>query len=445
MIGNCETRKKKSFLKAGVTSLALIWVLLAGCQNTEQQTTTSDDSSSKAAQKDSSKSFEEQGYEFSEIRYYDGGINVVVVIKDSKEYYGTIDDSGNWLIEPTREFGNLEFHEGLDYASIPETREMRLSDDPKAKLWGFIDATGQWVIEPTYRSVKRFSSGVAIVTTVEEDRDDLSNKRRILIDKTGKELAELPSQTPDKVIIGTLEDSFKGDYVSSEYGFFDKLGHFTLPHFEESDSFHVVGDNIINHIEHNNYPDRLEITDLNGNLIKEIPSPEDGDIYELSFENVLVENGLFIVEYDNGISRLVDSNANTVLEGDSISMGYADTLAFVYSSTDNSSNGLTGIFYNLTGKEVAKVKNMVGSLYLGDRYFVEGNEYYKLIDIDANVLIDESKKITYVGVESNGYFDDSGLSRKLVQIEYRNDATDTKPNKALLNLETLQIIDLENL
>lgn len=440
--------------KVAASLLVISGALLTGCQDTGNEGKTSKGTSkTEASQKETKPTLEEQGFEIKTVLSYGENLNMVSLEKDGAEYVGTIDDNFHWLMEPTNEykFEELEFHDGLAAASIPETREMILAEDPEARLYGYINTKGEWVIEPIFRSANNFSNGVAVVSTIEEDRDDLSNSRTIVIDTKGKEVGELAEVGLEKLELydgDYFYGSYFGDYLYTTFGFFDKQGNYTEVYEEEPEdegSHFLVLDGKIIKEDADGY---ISIEGLDGSPIKTFDQTghfTTEDIEDLLDHNIFLASGDIVGGEGNAI---VDSNFNVLFQPDGFTLGLAKNLIFtgeLSGDPEDEAYTQSGDFFDYTGKKVFSVTNMVGAVY-GDKYFVKGKEYYQLVDINGKVLIDESKKITDTEAalfDEGG--DDNTPSKKLVRIEYRKNAKDAKPNQALLNVDTLKIVDYEGL
>lgn len=394
------------------------------------------------------KSLAEQGYSIVSVENFGDGVNVVYLEKDSETYVGTVDDDFNWLMEPTDKYEELVFHEGLAPVSIPEKREMILANDPNAKLWGFINAKGEWVIEPIYREVHPFSDGVAIVKTIEEDRDDFMHSRLIVINNKGEEIGELKSKFIHTEEIDSKEyvTFYKGGNAYAEGGFYDKKGNFTQMELG-LDEYIAFNDK---RFEIDGYDSSVVYAkNLKGEVLNTFKA-EDGEIRVPDAYNAnndilrhMVQNNVLLI-YGEEMNYLVDASSMSVLLRGKIETGLGEGLLFIEDSTDaesTESEAKTGTFFDYNGKKVATVRDMVGPL-LQDRYFVLGNEYYQLVDTNGNVLVDESQKITEVEVTNYDEYTENTY-KKVVRIKYREDANDTEPKEALLNVETLNIIRLD--
>jgi len=78
------------------------------------------------------------------------------------EYWGFIDTTGNWVIQP--EFAQISrcgFREGVAAVAI--------DDGGSHVVWGYIDIEGNWVIEPQFWSAQSFYNGFAIVDIFHDD------------------------------------------------------------------------------------------------------------------------------------------------------------------------------------------------------------------------------------------------------------------------------------
>jgi hypothetical protein len=445
--------------KVAAFAMLISSTLLAGCQtenagNASKKTLKTE--TSQEAQKESVKvSLKEQGYTIDTVISYGENINIVSLTKDGKEYAATIDDNFNWLMKPTDKysFGDLDFSDGLAIVSVPETREMILAEDPDAKLYGYINTKGEWVIEPLYRYANEFSNGVAVVSTVEEDRDDLSNSKTIIIDPDGNQIGELDSSGLDKLSLDDgdyFQGSFLGEYLYTTLGFFDKQGKYREVYEEAPEdsgdfsNFLVLDKKIIEVDDE----DHFNIRKLDGTLIK--TTDKTGTFTTENAEN-LIENNLLLVGGDivgGEGDAIVDSDLHVKFEPDGFDNGLAEDLIYIGESKkeiEDIGYANTGNFYDYSGEKVFSVTDMIGAVY-GDKYFRKGNEYFELVDVNGKVVIDESMKITDTEAV---IFDEGGEDntpyKNLVRIEYRENAEDSEPNEALLNVDTLEIKDIEDL
>lgn len=393
----------------------------------------------------------EQGFVIESINSYGENEHVVYIKKGNKEYIGVVDDSFKWIIEPTDKYEHLGFHDGLAAITTPETREMILVNNSKAVLYGFMNNKGDITIEPNYRYAYPFSDGVAIVQTIEEDRDDLMNSRWVVIDKRGNEIAQLtPSELYTKEWDKDKEvTSFIGGYAYANAGFYDKKGIFTPMDLSIKDYIVINGKRFENVKEENVV--EIVAKNLNGDEINRFKvEGENLDIVsidEVDYNTIqhLAKNNVILVNGENTRYLLDGASLNVLLRGN-IDTSLGEGLIFiedVASGAEENTDGKYGTFFDYNGNKVAAVTNMIGPL-LNDRYFTLGDEYYKLVDINGNVLIDEDRKITDVEVL---YYDDKTTNpyKHMIKIHYREDATDVDPNEALLNVETLEIKDTVDL
>lgn len=391
----------------------------------------------------------EQGYVITSVVSFGDNANVIYLEKDGVEYVGTVDDEFNWLMEPTDKYTELVFHEGLAPVSVPEEREMILANDPNAELWGFINAKGEWVVEPIYREVHPFSDGVAVVKTVEEDRDDFMHSRLIVINKKGEEVGELKSAYIHTEDIESSEyaTSFIGGNAYAEGGFYDKKGNFT-PMELGLDEYIAFNDKRFENDGRENsevYAKNLKGEVLNTFKVKDsirVPDAYNVDkdtIQHMAQNNVLLING-------EEMKYLVDASSMSLLLRGKIETGIGEGLLFIEDSTNTNSiddETKTGTFFDYNGKKVATVKDMVGPL-LQDRYFVLGNEYYELVDVNGNVLINESQKITEIEVVTYDEYTKDPF-KNVVKVKYREDANDIDPKEGLLNVKTQKLIQVNEL
>lgn len=404
-------------------------LLIAGCQDDNKKESTKKDT------QENKKTLVEQGFSIKSIRSFDDDINVVKLEKDGQEYIATINNDFEILMEPTDKYESLYFFEGL--AKVSEERG-------NGKFYGFIDAKGKEVIDPQYESADSFSDGLAVVTI--EDNG-------FAIDKNGKEVFEIkPTANMDVSEGEKIIDWFKGGYAYSVGGFFTKEGKYVQVDKDE-ENYIVINDKIFENkitadeAEYYGANTEILVKDFNGNVVNSFKT--DGTkLYlkdtSLSF-NVLKhlnENNAFIARGIHG-NMLIDASTMKVILED-FDSDIADGLLFKREDEDH--EDLTGTFYDYTGQKVYSVKDMTGGIIYNGKYFIEGKEYYKLIDTEGNVLIDEDKKIT--SISFSNYGDDVEQKRltkprKLAKIEFEDSTGAEK--EGLLNLDTLEIISLEEL
>lgn len=458
--------KLKQILRFGTVTL-LAGAILIGCEDDKSSDATDD--KNQTEEKATKKTLAELGYTFrneAEPFVFNDNIIFMDLEKDGKHYIAILNDKLELLVEPSDQYPHPDptyfwFSEGLAPYCKDETREMILAANSNAKLCGFIDTSGKEVIEMKYRTVSKFSNGLALAQTVEEDRDDLSNYRWIMIDKTGKELAEL--QIPE----GTQgEPLIKFGYAYSEAAFYTHDGKY-IDMKDPYLSYLVMNDKIIQNEENDNivaYGEnhKILVKDFEGNVLNTFTANDqkveiydfiqlsDGVIANLSNSNTLLAKV-------DGETVLIDlSTMKILLKG--ISYNYDDMdpnqYLFVPDAQNSNSNTVedgetektyTGTFYDYKGNKLFSVQNMVGNLLNGDRYFVRGNEYLKLVDSEGNVLIDEDQKIMEASDSYIYLYKEFTGIRKFVNIAYRENASDVEPKHAILNAETLEIINPNDL
>lgn len=402
---------------------------------------------------DNPPTFEEQGYSIVDIETFGSNANVVYLTKDGVSYVGTVNDKMEWLMEPTDEYQELTFHEGLAAVAVPEERDIILVQDSGAENWGFIDIHGKWVVQPIYRDVNDFSDGVAIVETIEEDRDDFGNSRIITIDTEGKEIGEIISSylAEDGVDQDLLPEAYFGGYAYTPRGFYDKKGNFTEME-ASTDHYIAVGGNIFQNGDYEN--PGIQLSNIKGEN-KGIFKNEDESINVYNYEELdayttkgLSTNNVALVKSENQ-SYLIDSSNLSILLRGNVTTGLGEGLLFIEErdnlEDDEVARAKDGSFYDMNGKKVGTVKGMVGPL-IGDRYFKQEKEYYTLVDLDGNILIDESAKITYVEVAEIDEFDEViNPYKNVTSIDYRRDADDIVQEEGLLNIKDLEITSYEDI
>ncbi len=133
----------------------------------------------------------------------------------SKEKWGYIDVSGNWVIQP-KLYDCGDFHEGLAFAK-----------PSKKEGYGFIDRSGQWVIKPKFLCAKDFHNGVALA----QSEAGLWG----IIDKNGNWVI-----SPQYASISPFDgDYFKVKTSQNKIGVIDRDGKWIIsPDFSEIESFH---------------------------------------------------------------------------------------------------------------------------------------------------------------------------------------------------------------
>jgi len=129
------------------------------------------------------------------------------VRKKGEEYYGFIDKTGQFIIEP-KFLSSSDFSEGLASATSQDGGK-----------YGYIDRTGNMVIETNYDLTYPFSDGLALVCS-----DVLSENTYGYIDKTGNYIIE-----PKFYGAESFSEGLARVYVKDKgEGFIDKTGEYVI-------------------------------------------------------------------------------------------------------------------------------------------------------------------------------------------------------------------------
>lgn len=453
-------------------------LLLAGCQDKNEAQKTSESevvqSGEETAEDVAQMRLAEQGFVIKSIdTFQNEDIILFELNRDGEEesYFAMMDENYDWIVTPTNEIKEMdyglpnqpEFDTVINEGETPHNLEDGLiafavkDDRPREDndlLWGFMNTKGEWVIKPQYRSIEPFHDGAAVVQTVEEDRDDLQNSRKIAIDINGKELFEIEEKhNIDESIVAF--DSFHNGYLKTSKGVYNKDGELFsldfLPDFKESEdeydeedsvelfkSYEIIGDKVVTIFDN-----KIKVFSLQGNLEKEFSYlPSDDELNELG-ESELEPNDLKL--YTN--EELAKSNSFIVknkiysLDGkvvfDHGNMLIQDDLIITRSGFDDDGNA-TWNLYDLKGNPI-KDENKAGiqlglEVYNNEPHWVKENEYYKLISTDGKDLIGEDRKVSDV----------LNPEDKIVEAEV-TDPTTLEETEVLINTETLEFIRVVDL
>ncbi|WP_194287354.1 WG repeat-containing protein [Gracilibacillus oryzae] len=386
------------------------------------------------------------------------------------EIFGVLDENLEWMIEPNFEIADITtFADGLIGVAIWDSRPVRAgADEGDNELWGFVNEDGEWAIEPQYREVGEFSEGLAYALTIEEDRDDLANARGIIIDKKGNEIAEVLPSTDyykyediedyavyPKFLNGTMdvlidEDSDQHLIVDSEGNLFDFPVNVT--------DYFVNGHEVYQVIQENDWKSNIYKTDVKVNDASITPVEITGfDYSSLKFHdteffarNKLFEIQAFSDDYQTQLrlynvegQKVFEYTAGTlyqlelrfqgedwvIYENPEIKFdnpdenGYDEAKTFVYIDSEGNSQEFI-LKYNW---ELAEYK---------DRYWEEGTEYAVLKTFDGEILLGEEEKVFMDEVEH-------GDGNPIVSVKYRANSESTDMLPGFVNLETGELITLE--
>lgn len=447
--------------------LSVALLLIAGCGEKKEvvHTPVNEVSSAQTGKSSNEEAAEmrlvEQGFEIEYLHTFsDEDIIFFELIREGDTYYAMMDSNYEWVLKPTNEikemhtdgsFSQTEYdlviYEGEPASFIQDGLiALAVQDDRPREddglLWGYMNTKGEWAIKPQYRSVNPFSEGVAVVETIEEDRDDLQNSRTIAINKEGNELFEISkytegqdSEDEDSLYI----DSFKNGYLKTSKGVYNKEGQlfaidFILALNETADDFYkyyeVIGNQVVILMDN-----KIKVFSLQGELVREFSYPvsegeSEDEVGELSSTDLklytpkaLAESNQFIVN-----SKIMNLDGKVIFDGGNFLI--QDDII-----VERNFNGDEGVwnFYDLKGTPITG-HNVVGvqleqSLYYNEPHWEQGNEYYKLISPKGEELIGEDRKVSHV----------SGLGNRIVEARVTDPSTLDEID-VLINTESLEFI-----
>lgn len=416
-----------------LVSLSVALLLIAGCQNKEEaaQYAANDvsnvENSEKTVEKTAEMRLAEQGFEIEYLHTFKNEDVVFFELnREGDVYYAMMDGNYEWVLKPTNEIKGIQYdssfskteydlviyegenapiiQDGLIALAVQDNRPRK--DD--GLLWGYMNTKGEWVIKPQYRSVNQFSDGIAVVETIEEDRDDLQNSRTIAIDKEGKEVFEISKhlEGTDSEDGSVSVDCFKNGYLKTSKGVYNKDGQLFamnfIPDFNEVEDgffkdYEVIDDQVVTIFDN-----KIKVFSLQGELIREFSYPmSEGELEEevgelsasdlkLYTPKALAEANQFIVS-----SKIMNLDGEVIFEGGNFLIQDDIIVSRSFSEEDGVWN-----FYDLKGTPI-NGEDIVGiqleeALYYNEPHWEEGNEYYKLISPKGEELIGEDRKIDSV-------------------------------------------------
>lgn len=451
-------------------TLSIAFLFLAGCQ--EKEEISSENSNEEVMEvnevsvDNEASATEPTEEQISEMRLVEQGFEIeylyttkdeeVIFLELSREgeaYFAMMDGSYEWVLKPTNKIKEMEYDRlfgqsendfviyETETASIVQDGLIALAvqdDRPREDdglLWGFMNTKGEWVIEPQYRSVKQFSEGVAVVETIEEDRDDLQNYRTIAIDKKGNELFEIAKfdvkKETDEEFVEV--DIFKNGYLKTSKGVYNTEGQLFamdfIPDFHDVDglfkNYEIIGDQAVTIFDN-----KIKVFSLDGKLVRDFAYPmsagEEEEVGELADSDLHIYTPKALAELNQFIvyGKIMDLNGKVVLDKGS----YLDDILI---SRDSSGEEEAYKFYDLKGNPLTD-PNMVGvqlgqELYYNEPHWEEGSEYYKLISPTGEELIGEDRKVSSV----------SDIGHKIVEARV-TDPTTLDETEMLININTLE-------
>ena len=155
--------------------------------------------------------------------------------KAVKQQYTAVQSFSNGLAAVQLNYGKWGFIDTLENVKVPFqfTNEPKSFSDYRAFVqgsnnkWGVIDTTGNLIVEPVYDQVFPFSSGIAVVSKM----DEKWKYTFYLIDIDGKVVREYPQNGNNKETITILSGFNEGCAVASKgykKGFIDTKGNVTV-------------------------------------------------------------------------------------------------------------------------------------------------------------------------------------------------------------------------
>ena len=308
---------------------------------------------------------------------------------------------------------------------------------------GFVNEDGEWAIDPTYREVSEFSEGLAYVLTIEEDRDDLANARGIIIDKKGKEMAEvLPSsnyteyddienyKVYPKFFNRTMD--FHIDSESDHHLIVDSEGNiFEFP-VNVTDYF-VNGYEVYQVIQEGALKSNIYKTDIKLNDANIIPVEVTGfDASYLKFHDseFFIKNKLFEIQassdsqtqlglYNVEGKKVFEYTANTMddlklsFEGKDWVIYKSPELKFINPDENGYDEAQTFVYVDSKGSSQEFILKYNWELAeYKDRYWEAGNEYAVLKTFDGETLLGEEFKISMDEIKH-------GNGSPIVSVKYR--------------------------
>lgn len=391
----------------------------------------------------------QEGYSIEYATPQDNGNTIIELNKDgdSEKYYGIVNRDFQWILEPTNTIVSMEnFHDGFAAAAILDTREMRSVSNDDGQLWGYLDKDGKWIIEPQYAEAGSFSNGLAVVTTIEADRDDLTNRRGIVINQEGNEVFEIASSEEVEEAEQDYQSyRFLNGYLLTDNGYYDVEGNFTELNLPEGQRALFMMDNKILTGTTEDISDEeeqaLRIVDAQGNVLH---TYKDSYLHESYYMNQIPVDDYdhidkykrFVISDEERTNVYMDMDGNQFFKGGFRVSG--DYLVTYYFNPEEKSD-IT--FYDLDGNKISQASQIVYTFPYNNQYWIKGNEYAEFVDMNGQVIIDESKRI-----KPKDYLDDlEALPSPIYNTAIRVTEDDPEFTDCLINMDTLKIATFDEL
>lgn len=387
------------------------------------------------------------------------------------DVYGVLNEELEWVIEPNFEIADISsVSNGMIAVAVWDGRPTRAgAEEGDNLLWGFVNEQGEWAIEPTYREVGEFSESLAFALTIEEDRDDLSNSRGIIINEKGEEVAEVaPSknykdystrfEVEPKFLNGTMEvfidDNTPHIIVDSKGNTYDfpKIQYDLNADSYAYADYYVNGYNVYEVVSNDELSPTKTINAHNIQTKKVSSTSVQVNGYTESYTTVYKEdffrgNKLFAL-YNSGSTnstlQLYNMDGKKAFKHNISASGEGyvgeDWVLYEQSKGETEDEELVGFVYiNKDGTEkTITLADDMEIAHFKDLYWENGTEYAMLKNFDGDIILGEEYKIFMDEIGSNVIDNDGYLFNTVssVIVSYREGSDSTNILQALVNLET---------
>lgn len=469
---------KESFMKtySKLIILSLVLGTLAACENSLQEESKNTNFKSEETQSDVKEVNTEitkdvmEGITVHEFDTQKSGYSVITGTNLSgEEVIGILDPEFNWMLEPSTSIKKVsEMSNGLMGVAIHEDREIRAIDSEL--LWGYIDDQGEWAIKPQFQAVGLFSEGLALVETIEEDRDDLANSRGIVINEKGEEEFEIAPSNQ----YSYLFEWWSGEDLNYELAHRSKFTNGTVSINFVNDSgngatpFHIIADKDGNIYDWptKQEPSNMQVEEQIGYEVYEIQGDDveqlvlsknvktgetsqfkiDKNLYVNNHNKYisLFHNNQFLTANDkaNGFFKVFDKHGKDILKfGNQPESNYMpDYSGNDWVTFENDTYREAPLYFfsknPLETKEFILEENQRYAAYK-DRIWEEGNEYFILKNSEGEVLLGEDKKII---IDYFGFVPGEPIH----SVYHRPNSTSVEKVPAIVNTETGKFMSLED-